>query len=531
VLAGARIQPVEELTVTKTQLIHSIGIAGLVLFLIGASLYAISSPQQALTRVALGAGAVIILAYALLNLSTLVTFFRKRSSRYGANMVVMIVLFITILVVIQALSVRHSHRFDLTRNKRFSLAAQTFAVLDGLQEDVMIHAFYQSSAQERMPAGNLFDQFAHKSPRLHYEFVDPDQNPGMAREMGVTAYGTTVVECGGKRERITRLTEENLLNAVVKVTGENVKVLYFAFGHGERDPADGKPGGYAIARAALEKENHEVKPVSLFEEQTIPDDCNVLIIAGPTKDYFETEIARIGEYLARGGNALFLLDPQVDLPNLQTLLAWYRIEPGNDVIVDPYGRHMGGDYTIPVVSKYENHVITRDFAIATFFPLARSIHIIEGGAVGVSAEYLAKTGKNAWGETNIDGIKDGQAIRQDEDVRPPVPLAAVSTKRYEDGVASASGSVTSQIVVVGDSDFAANNSFRVSGNTDFFLNIVNFLAEEKDRIAVRSKQSLGDRLFLTESQGRFIFLVCVILLPLAVIGVGIGVWLRKRRMG
>ncbi|MEJ2720309.1 MAG: Gldg family protein [bacterium] len=516
---------------TTNRLIHFLGAAGFVLLVVGASLYAINSPHQVLMRGTLGVGAVAILVYAALNYRPILEFSRRRSSRYGANTIAVIVLFATILVVVQALSVRHSHRFDLTRNKRFTLAPQTVAVLDGLRKDVTIYAFYQSSAQERIPAGDLLDQFAHGSAELHYEFIDPDENPGIAKEMSVTAYGTTVVECGPRRERITRLNEENLLNAIVRVTREEAKVIYFVYGHGERDPSDTKPRGYAIARDALEKEGYEVKTVSLFEVQSVPDDCDVLIIAGPTKDYFDTEVTSIEEYLSQGGSALFLLDPEVDLKDIEVLLARYRIALDNDVIVDPIGRRMGGDYTIPVVTNYENHGITWDFDLATFFPFARSVHIIDNDAVGVVVNYLAKTSKTAWGETNIAGIKNGQAVRQDEDVQGPVPLAAISIKRYEGGIASATGPDVSEIVVIGDSDFAANNSFRVSGNADFFLNIVNFLAAEKDRIAVRPKQALGDRLFLTESQGRFIFLVSVVLLPAAVIWTGIVVWVRKRRTG
>ncbi|UCH83437.1 MAG: Gldg family protein, partial [Candidatus Latescibacterota bacterium] len=250
---------------TRTQIIHLIGVGGLVVLLFGASLYAVNSPHQALTRGTLAAGALIILVYAAINFAAIREIAQKRSSRYGANMALMIVLFITILVVVQALSARHSYRFDLTRNQRFSLAEQTLGVLRDLSKDVTIHAFYQNSAQGRIPAGDLFDQFVHKTPRLRYEFIDPDQRPQLAKEMSITAYGTTVVSCGERTAVVTRLTEENLLNAIVKVTSEDVRTLYFVKGHGERDPTNDDPGGYSVARAALEKENHDVRTLSLFD--------------------------------------------------------------------------------------------------------------------------------------------------------------------------------------------------------------------------------------------------------------------------
>ena len=106
----------------------AVGIVAMVLLAAGAMLYAINSPQVALTRTILASGAALLVAYIGLNLRTITAFYQRRSSRYGANMAVMIVLFACIVVIVQALSVRHSYRLDVTRNQRFSLADQTMKV-------------------------------------------------------------------------------------------------------------------------------------------------------------------------------------------------------------------------------------------------------------------------------------------------------------------------------------------------------------------------------------------------------------------
>ncbi|UCG51256.1 MAG: GldG family protein [Candidatus Latescibacterota bacterium] len=513
----------------KTKILHIAGVVGLTLLLIGASLYAINSPQRMLVQWTLAVGALMMLGYVTFNLRLIISFFEKRSSRYGANTVVMIVLFATILVVIQALSTRHNRTFDLTRNKRFTLADQTLGVLANLEKDVDVFAFYQRGAPERFFADGLLGQFAQRSDRFRFELIDPDQRPQRAKDMEIKSYGTTVVQCAGKKELVTKLNEESLLNAIVKVTRDLVKTVCFVYGHGEKDPMDNDPDGYAIARQAIEKENYNVKSVSLFEDATVPDDCDVIVVAGPRNDYFESETDKIGEHLAKGRNAVFLLDPQVNIPNIETLLAQYGIEIDDNLIVDPFSRVFGGDYTVPVVAEYENHLITWEFDVATFFPTARSVRIKEGDIEGLTIQYLAKTGKSAWGETDLDGVKKGQAVRDDKDVQAPVPIALIAVKRFENGIPNAAGADLGRVVVFGDSDFADNGSFRVSGNADLFLNVINFLAEERDRIAIRAKEGLGDRVFLTVSQGRFVFLVSVILLPLAVIGFGTSVFVRKRR--
>jgi ABC-type uncharacterized transport system involved in gliding motility auxiliary subunit len=282
-------------------------------------------------------------------------------------------------------------------------------------------------------------------------------------------------------------------------------------------------------RDAIEKVNYVVKTVSLFEEESVPEDCYILIIAGPSEDYFDAEIGKIERYLEQGKNAFFLIDPRTELPNIEALIAKYGIELHDDVVIDPYSRVFGGEYTIPVVTEYVKHPITADMTnVATFYPLARSIGMAEDVAGDVVVQMLAKTGKSAWGETDLEGVSRGEAVISDEDYRPPVSLAAIASKEYENDIGEVA---QSKIVVVGDSDFAENAAFRISGNSDFFLNVVNYLAEEKDLIAIRPKEGLGDQIFMTASQGRLLFLLSVVLLPLSVIVFGISVFVKKRRAG
>jgi len=61
------------------------------------------------------------------------------------------------------------------------------------------------------------------------------------------------------------------------------------------------------------------------------------------------------------------------------------------------------------------------------------------------------------------------------------------------------------------------------------LNAIDFLAEEQDVIAIRSKEGLGEYVFITVRQGRLIFLLCLVLLPLAVMSTGVYVFAKKRR--
>jgi ABC-type uncharacterized transport system involved in gliding motility auxiliary subunit len=315
------------------------------------------------------------------------------------------------------------------------------------------------------------------------------------------------------------------------VTRDVTKAVYFVKGHGEKNPLEKDATGYSFAKDAIEKGGYLAGALSLFDVDTIPDNAYIIVIAGPTSDYFSSELAKIDTYLGKGRNVIMMLDPLVDLPVLERFIAKFGLGVDNDIVIDPFSRIFGGEYTIPVVTQYVAHPITRGFSVATFFPVARSVRILED-TDDCEVQYLAETGKSAWGETDLEAYKKGTAVRNDTDIKAPVPLAAISAKKAppgtERGTVDAAGS---KLVLFGDSDFAANASFNVSGNADLFMNTIHFLAEEKDLIAIRPKQSLGDRIFLTASQGRLVFLLCVVILPLSIITFGATLFVRRRRRG
>ena len=64
-----------------------------------------------------------------------------------------------------------------------------------------------------------------------------------------------------------------------------------------------------------------------------------------------------------------------------------------------------------------------------------------------------------------------------------------------------------RLVVVGDSDFAANSVAGIAGNRDMFLNMVNWLAQQENLISVRPRNPEDRRITLTAGQDRMIFLV------------------------
>jgi ABC-type uncharacterized transport system involved in gliding motility auxiliary subunit len=482
-------------------------------------------------------GVASLAIYIFLNRSSLKQTFKRKSFIYSGNLIVVIVLVLGILALINYFFARHHHRFDFTEAKLHSLSDQSVKLLNNLKNEVNIKCFFLEGNFSRNNMENLMNIYNYHSKKIKYEFIDPDKNPGLVKRYEISEDGTTVFESRDKESRITSTTEEDITNALIKVSREKKKVIYFLEGHGELSIEVTDEKGYSFAKEELEKIGYEVKKLALALSETFPHDCALLVIPGAEKDLFPNELETIRNFLSnRGGRVFFMVDPQT-APGLTPFLSEFGIQLEEDLIVDTVSRLLGGDYFMPVINEYESHEITEKFRYATFFPFTRSINVAEDTPEGITASILAKTSPNSWAERDL--TVQEVAFDKDKDVAGPISLAAVVTveqkeeekeekaaeEKEEDKVKQ-----PGRLAVFGDSDFASNRYYNFAGNGNFFLNTVNWLTEEEDLISIQPKTSSPRTINLTPSQGRLIFFVSIIILPLVVLITGIFVWVRRRSL-
>jgi len=195
------------------------------------------------------------------------------------------------------------------------------------------------------------------------------------------------------------------------------------------------------------------------------------------------------------------------------------------------GRLFRADEFMPIAMEYGSHPITQDLKAATLFPYARSVEEVESTKPGVTTTDLVKTGQRSWAESkpNISPIK----YNEDEDTRGPITIAIASEADVPDSLrpaASGDGKKEpkTRLVVVGDSDFAANAYLDFSGNSDLFLNMVGWLAQMEDLISIRPKNPEDRRVNLTMSQVGMVRLITLLLMPLLTVIAGFLVWWQRR---
>jgi ABC-type uncharacterized transport system involved in gliding motility auxiliary subunit len=515
-----------------------LGIMGFALIAGGGIFFAIQNEMTIAAAALLWVGLLLILFFLYTNFTGLRNLLAKRSTKYGANMLLMIAIFGGVVVLLAFFSTKNSWHWDLTKAGRYTLSEQTIKILKGLTSEVHAIAFYRSEvqtlhAQQRQAAEDLLQEYSHHSPFFKYEFVDPDRNPGLAIKYGVSEYRIILLLHEGKEVKIGRETEDKITNSLLNITRGAVKTVYFLKGHGENDTANAQKNGYRAAKAAIEKESYKVKDLLLIAEQNVPDDAALLIVSSPKRGLMDEEMKRIAAYLRNGGRVLFMLDPGFPL-SIKPFIESYGFKVGDNVIVDKQSQVYGMNYLTPLVFMYDKmHPLTKDFNIASYFTVACSVEVEVDTKVG---KYnLASTGPNSWTETDLKKLEEGEAEYNEEtEKRGPIPVMAVSIIEVAGSEKPQEGKITREtygkIIVAGDSDFANNEHLNLGGNGDLFLNTVNWLAEEADLISIRKKEAQNSGVVLTVKQGRVIFWIPVVVIPSFVLFLMAAHYVR-RRMG
>jgi ABC-type uncharacterized transport system involved in gliding motility auxiliary subunit len=497
------------------------GVLGAVLVLAGVGWYTITRVFDWPQRVLVGAGGILLVLYLYGYLEDLGAFARTRTARAGANTVVMTLAFIGIVVILNWLSYRYSWRWDLTREKAYTLSPQTRDILRGLDKDIQVRAFYVGGDPLERDARDLLKEYQRTSSHIKVEFIDPDRQPGLADQYNIRISGTTVFELGNRRETASIATEQEYTSAILKLTRGISKKIYFVEGHGERAMDDMDRAGYSGAADLMRKENYTVEKLQLPAVTAIPDDAALLVMPSPRQPLGERELSVLKTYLRNGGKLLLMVEPGLET-GLNDILSEYGVKLSDGFVVetDPQATFFGDPVSLYIggTARVGAHRITNNL-IPVVLAGARPLEVAEQQPQGVSVTRLLQSTPRSWIK-----VSPGGQIDENQDKRGPAALAVAIFKGEEQPVASpdpgtaqASSeekkSASTRLVVVGDADFASNILLQQSGDQDFLMNSVNWLAEEEALISIRARSASRELLNLTAADQTTILLLTVVLMP------------------
>ena len=173
----------------------------------------------------------------------------------------------------------------------------------------------------------------------------------------------------------------------------------------------------------------------------------------------------------------------------------------------------------------------------TFFPVARSLQPADEIKKDYEAVPLALSSSGSWAETNLKALENGEATFDPTqgDLQGPLPIAVAVERKSMPLTPTLSPEgrrpqgPTARLVAVGDSDFVTNAYVQLSGNSDFALNIIQWLSQDDRFISIHPRQPEFKPLFLTSTQRTVMLFIVVVALPVLALVLGIIQMLIRKR--
>lgn len=553
--------------------------------------YAVNQSVETTWGVVGGIGGALLALYLYLDRDAVGNVAKARNTSLVGGSFLLVALALGLAIALNVLGKRYDKSLDWTTNKVFTLSDQSVQVAQGLDQPIEILGFFTYMSVEQ---GESFEErvnaFSEHTDLLNLTMIDPEQEPLVAQQYGVTStYGTVVLVMGDKQQRMeSEFTEEALTNALINLTSGKDHVLCFTTGHGERDVDDdyGETGLGGVT-VRLEGTNYVIQPYNPLKQGDVPAECEVVVVAGAMSDFLAPELEVLARYVAQGGALMVMFENfqsngglvTIASPALAADMERYGIRVGDDLVIeqDPQNMQAGLDPSI-VLLLQENmdfHPIVTGLE-AVILSLVRSVEAVDPAPAHLNVQILGRTSVDSWAESDplgsgVEGpVPDGDerigeigvmAVAEVTDASKlelsafaPNGLDALPTNPTEDAGDNAVGTPDAteeapapaapstsmfgpvdpvnggRVVVIGDVDFASNQWVINGQNMDLYMNSLAWLVGEEDQIAIRANEAKAGQLSASLGQQILVgFLVLFIVPGLTVVG-SIVTWIVRRKL-
>lgn len=418
------------------------------------------------------------------------------------------------------LSNRHFQVWDLSAGGRNSLSQTSQALLSRLEEPLHITSFAPESPELRNSIKEIIDRYRRYRPDIRFDFVNPDLQPELVRQLGIQAMGELRLEYQDRAENLKTISEEALSNTIQHLMQGGERWIGAVEGHGERS-MDGRAnfdlGGFGDD---LKRKGYKIQNINISTVTEIPSNLSLLIIASPQVSYLEQEVEKIISYIDSGGNLLWLLEPGSErgLDNLKKQLG-LKILPG--VIVDANASsYRLKDPTMALVTSYPKHPATANFNLVTLFPHSAAIMSI--GETGWESTPLLSTLTGSWNETTSPIKGEVSRNHNQGEIAGPLNIGIAFTRTH--------GQDKQIVMVVGDGDFISNTYLGNGGNLDLGLNLIRWLSSDFKLLDIPARTAPDLKLELSNTAISVIGLGFLLVLPLLFMSAGTIIWWRRKRL-
>jgi len=483
-----------------------------------------------------------------------------RTARYIrlVNLLLQAVLFLALFGGLNYIALNHAWRFDLTKNRRYSLSAETESYLKRLDQPVTIHVTFTDDrdnneiAQAYRDLAGLLREYSYSTRnnangQIRVDFIDIYQRRRDAESLGLDRPNVVVVSAGDRRrvvmidelyrlkKQVTREAfrgESALTAAILDVTSAERKKIYFVQGHGELGPDDTSERGLSRLRDELRLRNYDLAALDLQKDRTIPEDAAALLVTGQQTPFsrFEEELLR--NYLqTRAGRLLLMIDPG-RAHGLENLLFDWGVIVYDNLILDESRGNLSATGELILTAFLERHPVTESLirnALPVLVGPARVVSDDLGRALddGLDVKTLVATSTTAWGESSYRLGNRSYTPGQDLGGGKHLGVLVFSerTKPANNLPLSVRGG---RVAVFGTSDLVTNNRISNEGNLVLFLSTVNWVADRDTQINIPIRPIERFQLTLSQDELDRLRLGLLLIVPGAVALLGLLVYWSRR---
>lgn len=473
-----------------------------------------------------------------------------------------------VIVMVNYLGGEFFRRFHLSRNTRVQLAPRTLSLLQSLTNEVHVTVYCSRDSDSFTSIAELLREYTAANSKINVRYIDYDRDPGAAEDFKIrynlgaaTNKNLIAFDYAGRTNVVNgdallqiRLVQDATADpqdqgkialrkkpeaflgevmftaALIRVSNPKPMKAYFLSGHGEHNAeALNDPMGYSKFAGVLQQNSIDFQNLSLLGTNTVPDDCSLLIIAGPKSALEPVELDRMEKFLDDGGRllALFNVFSAEKTTGLEKLLAKWGVTVSGGVVKDPDNSSppQGLDVIAPCGVRLPSNFNIKHPVINSLIGsrlqliLPREIDAVTTTAQtdnGFKADEILYSGPRSI-------IQNGGMAQ-----RPSAkPLMVAVEKAAAKGVAAERGAT--RIIVAGDSIFLGNERIDSAANRDFAGAAVNWLVDRPVLLQGIGPTPLAEyRLQITSLQLRTLQWILLAAIPGGILLFGGLVWLRRR---
>lgn len=483
-------------------------------------------------------------------------------ARWGssANLYAQVLLFLLLFLGISYLAAQYFQRHDLTRQHRYSLSPETIAYLGQLERPVKAYVTISADSDDQ-EMETLFNDVrgllreyeyaarAGATGGIDVEFVNVFQQRGRARHLaeqyGINQSDLILLVSGDKqrivfpnelyvtegRRRKEFQGEKMLTAAILDVSSDEQKKLYFLAGHGEMRVEDVDPiRGLSQIGDALRQRNFDVQPLDLSRQERVPDDAAMLLLVSPQAPLLPMEEEVLRQYLMNdAGRLLVMLDPG-RRHGMEDLFFEWGVMVDDVVVLDtgPDFMASAGDL---LLRRFGDHPITQTLInnqIPVLAGLARSVRPDPGRPVSDALQVrpLIGTSESSWGERNYSE-RGTMQFNEEIDLGGPLSIATVSERMVSSNLPI--NIPGGRLIVFGTSDFVSNSRIGGLGNLTLFLNTINWATDRDNLVNIPPRPIDSMQLVLSREETNKLRLSMLVFFPGIAAFCGVIVyWIRRK---